>query len=265
MGPPLSRTQSTNHLHPGSIIAAGTTYGTFTIHTTWSWRIPSLLQAFPSSLQILFMFFCPESPRWLIAKDRPDEAYEILRKYHGEGDDGDEFVRLEYAQIRTTISVELENSRKFLWADAWRDPAMRRRFLIAGVTGFFTQWSGNNLISFYLKKILNQVGIMDARLIQKIILSKTCWDFINGMPIAFIAPRFPRRKGFLTCTIGVMCIYITWTVASARREITGSGSAAVAVIVFMFLYSPYVYTFFLGRWERLADRITGFTTWAGML
>ncbi|KAF2014545.1 general substrate transporter [Aaosphaeria arxii CBS 175.79] len=223
----------------GSIVAAGTTYGTFTIHSTWAWRIPSILQAFPSSLQIIFMYYCPESPRWLIAKDRHEEAYEILRKYHGEGDDGEEFVRLEYAQIKTTISVELENSKRFMWADAWRDPAMRRRFLIAGVTGFFTQWSGNNLISFYLKKILNQVGIHDARLIQKIILSKTCWDFIHGLPIALIAPRFPRRKGFLTCTIGVMFVYIAWTIASARREITGSDSAAVVVIVFMFIYSIF--------------------------
>lgn len=29
------------------------------------------------------------------------------------------------------------------------DPPMRRRFLLAGIVGFFTQWSGNGLISFY--------------------------------------------------------------------------------------------------------------------
>jgi hypothetical protein len=220
----------------GAIIASGTTYGTFSMSSTWSWRIPSLLQAFPSGCQIAFMYFCPESPRWLIAKDRTSEAYDVLRKYHSEGDAGEEFVALEYAQIRTTIYLELETARKFAWADAWRDASMRRRFLIAGVTGFFTQWSGNNLISFYLKKILNQVGITDARLIQKILLGKTCWDLVNGLPIALISPRFPRRQGFLTCTIGVMFVYITWTIASARREITGSDGAAVAVIVFMFLY-----------------------------
>jgi hypothetical protein len=184
------------------------------------------------------MVFCPESPRWLIAKDRDEEALAILQKYHSEGDDGEEFVRLEYAQIRTTIALELENARKFAWADAWRDAAMRRRFTLAAVTGFFTQWSGNNLISFYLKLILNQIGITNPRTVQKILLSKTCWDLINGLPIALISPRFPRRKGFLTCTIGVLCVYITWTVSSARREIDHSDSAAIAVVVFMFLYSP---------------------------
>jgi len=222
----------------GSIVASGTTYGTFAISSTWSWRIPSLLQAFPSSLQLIFICFCPESPRWLIAKDRSEEAHAILAKYHSEGDDGEEFVRLEYAQIRSTIALELEAAHKFMWADAWRDAPMRRRFLLAGIVGVFTQWSGNNLISFYLKLILNQIGIKNPRTVQKILLGKTCWDFINGMPIALIAPRFPRRKMFLTCTIGVLCVYITWTVSSARREITGSDGAAIAVVVFMFLYSP---------------------------
>ncbi|KAF2183492.1 general substrate transporter [Zopfia rhizophila CBS 207.26] len=223
----------------GSIVAAGTTYGTFTIPNTWSWRIPSLLQAFPSLLQVLFMYFCPESPRWLIAKDRNEEAYEILQKYHSEGLDGEEFVRLEYAQIRTTIALELENARTFAWADMWRDTGMRRRFFLAGVTGFFTQWSGNTLISFYLKLILNQIGITNPRTVQKVILGNTCWGFINGLPIALIAPRYPRRKGFLTCTIGVLCVYIVWTICSARREIDHSQSAAIAVVVFIFVYSPF--------------------------
>lgn len=55
---------------------------------------------------------------------------------------------------------------------------MRRRFLLAAIVGFFTQWSGNGLISFYMKKILNLVGIVDNRTIQKIILSNTCWGFM---------------------------------------------------------------------------------------
>ena len=32
--------------------------------TTWGWRIPSVLQAFPSLFQIIFVYFLPESPRF---------------------------------------------------------------------------------------------------------------------------------------------------------------------------------------------------------
>ncbi|GKT44346.1 lactose permease [Colletotrichum spaethianum] len=162
------------------------------------------------------MPFCPESPRWLISKDRGDEAYAILHKYHSEGENGEEFVRLEYAQIMSTIQQEKEVASKFAWADVFRDAAMRRRFMLAAIMGFFTQWSGNGLLSFYMKKILNLVGITDNRTVQKVILSNTCW----------------------VCTIGTAAVYTVWTIASARFAIENSQRAAIPVLVFIFVYSP---------------------------
>ena len=222
----------------GAIVAAGVTYGTFQMASTWAWRMPSLFQLLPSLCQIVFMPWCPESPRWLISKDRGDEAFAILQKYHSEGLDGDEFYRLEFAEIQATIAQEKEVASKFVWADVLRDPPMRRRFLIAIIIGFFSQWSGNGLLSFYMQKILNLVGIKDNRTVQKVILSNTCWGFINAVPIAMIAPRFPRRKMFLTCTIGTAVVYTVWTIASARFAIENSSRAAIPVLVFIFLYSP---------------------------
>lgn len=184
------------------------------------------------------MHWCPESPRWLISKDRGDEAFAILQKYHSEGVDGEEFVRLEFAEIQATIAQEKLLESRFVWADVFRDPPMRRRFTIAAITGFFTQWSGNGLLSFYMKKILNLVGIKDNRTVQKVILSNTCWGLINAVPIALIAPRYPRRKMFLTCTIGTAVIYTVWTIASARFAIDNSSKAAIPVLVFIYVYSP---------------------------
>jgi MFS family permease len=48
----------------GSIVAAGITFGTNSIASNWAWRIPSFLQICPSLLQLTFVFFLPESPRW---------------------------------------------------------------------------------------------------------------------------------------------------------------------------------------------------------
>jgi hypothetical protein len=90
--------------------------------------------------------FLPESPRWLITKDRAQEAHDILLKYHGETERGDEFVAAEMAQMQTTIRIELESSKKS-WTDLFKTSGMRRRLLITTMLGLFTQWSGNTLIS----------------------------------------------------------------------------------------------------------------------
>ena len=36
-------------------------------------------------LQVALIFFCPESPRWLVDKGREDQALETLAYYHADG------------------------------------------------------------------------------------------------------------------------------------------------------------------------------------
>jgi MFS family permease len=131
----------------GQIIAASVGLGTVTIKTDWAWRIPSLLQIAPAMVQIVFIFLLPESPRYLISKDRHEEAFDILTKYHAEGDRSSVIVRAEIAQIQRTIKLELEEAKQTWW-DMFRTAGMRRRLLISAFLGLFTQWSGNTLISY---------------------------------------------------------------------------------------------------------------------
>jgi MFS family permease len=130
----------------GAIIAAGVTLGTFSMPNDWAWRIPSLLQIIPSLLQVIFIWFIPESPRWLVSRDRSDEAFEILVAYHGEGDRDSPLVAAEFAEIQATVRNEMENSKR-RWVELLQTPGNRRRTLIAACVGMFSQWSGNGLVS----------------------------------------------------------------------------------------------------------------------
>ena len=114
--------------------------------SNWGWRIPSFLQTFPSLLQVSFIWFLPESPRWLISRGRRNEAHAILVKYHAEGDENSEFVKAEYTQIVEALEAELkmaQMSRKGVFST----PGMRKRVVIASFLALFTQWSGIGLIS----------------------------------------------------------------------------------------------------------------------
>ena len=88
----------------------------------------------------------PESPRFLISKNKQSEAFQILVKYHAEGDPDSEFVRAEMTQIETTIQIELEHSKRSWW-EMVGTSGMRKRVVVGSFLGLFTQWSGNTLIS----------------------------------------------------------------------------------------------------------------------
>ena len=47
----------------GAVLGAGIVVQTRLIQNDWSWRLPSILQAIPSLIQIVFSFTVPESPR----------------------------------------------------------------------------------------------------------------------------------------------------------------------------------------------------------
>ncbi|EPQ58905.1 general substrate transporter [Gloeophyllum trabeum ATCC 11539] len=234
---PILSSLFSSSYHIGSFSAAAVTLCTFAIANNWAWRIPSLLQLTPSVLQIAFIHYLPESPRWLVAKRRHADALAILTKYHAEGDAENEFVRMEYAEIRETLELDAKSS-KSSWSDMVATRGMRRRVLIAVFLGIATQWSGNGLISYFLAPILDSIGIHDNRTKNLINLATVCWAFVNGTTIALTIPRIRRRVAYMICTISLFCIFTAWTFAGAIYTITGSILAGHAVVALMFLYSP---------------------------
>ncbi|KAG9126654.1 hypothetical protein FRC07_002594 [Ceratobasidium sp. 392] len=219
----------------GTILAAGVTFGTFNFRSNWSWRIPSLLQALPSFIQISFIYFIPESPRWLISKGWKEDAYDILVKYHAEGNCDSEFIKAEFAQIESTLKLEQENMKRS-WKEMIATPGMRRRVLIASFLGVFTYWSGGGLIFYYLKRILEGVGVTDNRTVNQVNLSCTCWGLITSIICGYFAPRFKRRTVCLASTLFMLLVYIGWTISAALCSSQADKAASVAVLVMIFLY-----------------------------
>jgi hypothetical protein len=192
----------------GSIVAAWTTYGTFRIVNNWAWRIPSILQALASIIQICCFFWIVESPRWLISKDRLDEARDIITRYHANADPTDPIVVVELEEIKEALRLENSANSSVTYASFFQTKGNRLRFFIILAVGFFSQWSGNGLISYYLTLVLDSIGYksQDTQTLINGILS--IWNLVTTMIFSLLVNKFKRRTMFLVSTIGMMIIYI---------------------------------------------------------
>lgn len=48
---------------------------------SWAWRLPVILQAVGSVAMLVFLYWAPQSPRWLVSKGREAEALSLLSYY----------------------------------------------------------------------------------------------------------------------------------------------------------------------------------------
>ncbi|KAI0139968.1 hexose transporter protein [Hypoxylon sp. NC0597] len=229
----------------GSIIAAWVTFGTININSSWAWRIPSMIQGAAAVIQISLIWLVPESPRYLINKDRHEEALEILKHYHGEGVMTD-FVAAEYLEIKETLALEKEYSNRG-WAELFRTPGNRKRALICYIQGFFSQWCGNGLISYYLVPVLETIGITRNSEQAGLNGGLQIWNYIVALWAAFNIDRIGRRPMALGSTGAMIIIFTLWTVFSARYADTQDPGMAKGVLVMIFLF----YTAFNCGWQGL--------------
>ena len=127
----------------GFFIAQWLGHGCFKVDSNFHWRFPLSFQVIPAVIMAAGVWFLSESPRWLVEKDRFDEARPVLRRLHGTGNN-EEFLDLEYREIRDTIVAEkaiaVKSRGQMVAKPSWR----KRLFLGMGVQAF-SQLSGINV------------------------------------------------------------------------------------------------------------------------
>ncbi|KAL2131657.1 hypothetical protein VTI74DRAFT_4753 [Chaetomium olivicolor] len=223
----------------GALIVSWLAFGTNYLYNDWSWRIPALIQAFPSIIQLAFIFWVPESPRYLISKDKHDKALEILAKYHANGNVNNATVQFEFREIKETLRIEYENSKSSSYLDFFRTKGNRYRLIILISLGLFSQWSGNAIISNYSSTLYETAGVHDSTAKLGLGAGQTGMSLIISLTMATLVDRFGRRPMFLAATGGMFGTFIFWTLTSGLYEEHHAPGADKAMIFFIWLFQVF--------------------------
>lgn len=125
--------------------AAGDSTGAF-----WgaiaAWRWMYLMQAVPAAIFLAALFFIPESPRYLVAKGRHDEASRVLTDLFGAGE-----AETKLAEIRASFSEDHRPRLADVLAPAGAPSFLGMRSIVwVGIMlAVFQQLVGINVIFYY--------------------------------------------------------------------------------------------------------------------
>jgi SP family xylose:H+ symportor-like MFS transporter len=169
---------------------------------SWRWMFGS--EAVPALLFLLCLLGVPESPRWLIARDRTEEAREVLLRIGGSA-----HADAEVQTIRETVEHE-SGSFAELFRPVWR------RVLGVGVAlAVLQQVTGINVFLYFGAEIFKQLGSnVDAALLEQIV--------VGGVNLAFTVvailtvDRLGRRPLMMAGAAGMgLCLLGMGLVAQA--------------------------------------------------
>lgn len=113
------------------------------------WRPMFYVGVIPALILLVGMIFMPESPRWLFANGRGEEAMAVLVKTEGDGaQDVADSINNEIAKDRQNTST---------WGDLFRKEWKYPLIIAVGIM-FIQQFVGINTVMYYSPKIFQMAG-----------------------------------------------------------------------------------------------------------
>ena len=142
------------------------------------------VEAVPALFFWIALTFNPESPRWLAARGRYDEARNLL----GQLILNDEEADAELAAIKESLEAERSAGKERLFCWRYRKPIM-----LAIAIAAFNQLSGINTIMYYAPKVFKMAGASEqAAMFFPAIIGLT--NFVFTMIALFCIDKFGRKK-----------------------------------------------------------------------
>ena len=154
---------------------------------TIGWRYMFLSELIPATLFFVMLFFVPETPRFLVLKDKVDKAESVLDKLVGKAE-----AQKELGEIKASLVQK----------DApWLTYGLM--VIVVGILiSFFQQAVGINVVLYYAPEIFRNMGAStDTSLLQTIIVGIV--NLVFTCVAIFTVDKFGRKPLMIIGAIGM--------------------------------------------------------------
>jgi SP family xylose:H+ symportor-like MFS transporter len=192
---------------------------------TWRWMLG--VEAFPAALFFFLLFGIPRSPRWLVARNRVEEATRTVGVL---GTDTGS-VEQEIRAIRESLAAEHDSLR-----EPFLDKKYARPILLAVAIAMFNQLSGINAVLYYAPQVFKMAGASEgSALMQTVAVGGT--NLIVTMLAMVVIDYFGRRVLMLVGSVGYIVSLgtVAWAFYTYGTEFTATGNRIVLGALMLFI------------------------------
>ncbi|KAI8670190.1 MFS domain-containing protein [Fusarium keratoplasticum] len=220
----------------GQLLGSAVVKGTSTRSDEWAYRIPFAVQWIWPVPIALGVYFAPESPWWLVRKNRHEQAKKSLRRLTSEKHSTN--IDETLAMIVHTNNYEMTLMSGARYRDCFRGINLRRTEIVSMI--WMTTLVAGNLISMSTY-FMQQAGLSTDYAFDMTVVNYA-GGIIGGLALCFIVPYAGRRTIYLwgLCAV-VLVLMMMGFLAIAPASMKGaSWATAIMLILSNLIYNASV-------------------------
>ncbi|OYD08783.1 D-xylose transporter XylE [Paludifilum halophilum] len=191
------------------------------------WRYMFASEAIPALLFLVLLFFVPETPRYLVRKNKNDQALRLLTKLNG----SKETAKSILSEIKASLNATKTSGHLFSYG---------KLVIVVGILlSVFQQFVGINVALYYAPRIFESMGAgQNASMVQTVVMGAV--NVIFTVLAIQTVDKWGRKPLLITGSIG-MAVGMFGVSGLAFFHIIGLGTLGFIIIYtasFMMSWGP---------------------------
>jgi len=200
------------------------------------WRTAVACQLIPAVLFMILIWFSPESPRYLLMKDKDEKALDTLANVRERPKDDAEIIE-EYSDMRGKLKAEIANGT-VPWSKLFTNKFYLYRIIICCILQFLHMLVGVNAINYYSSQIYAEyLHINTAKWGSWLVVINNLFVVIFTIPALRYVEKAGRRKILVVgAFILAVCMFLIFLLCLLLNN-TKKNIFGVLCVVCTYIYS----------------------------